>query len=201
MYQIPIRCISHALFRAWNWPEPGALVSVISILSICLICICPGVHTVRVPEDERYLLGADGDGSDGAAAPNEPARDHRLHQILSAWVWRHQCQHWARPPPALHPQRHPGKSKKKNPKLLTDDRIFFLFSFSLLLGAALTPRRFLSGLSWHLHTVLSLFCLKFFSYQILCLYDSVDAIDVDKVVEYVKGLQQEDGSFAGDKWG
>lgn len=37
--------------------------------------------------------------------------------------------------------------------------------------------------------------------QILCLYDSVDAIHVDKVVEYVKGLQQEDGSFAGDKWG
>lgn len=43
--------------------------------------------------------------------------------------------------------------------------------------------------------------LKILSYQILCLYDSVDAIDVDKVVEYVKGLQQEDGSFAGDKWG
>uniref|UniRef100_A0A3B5MR72 Geranylgeranyl transferase type-2 subunit beta n=1 Tax=Xiphophorus couchianus TaxID=32473 RepID=A0A3B5MR72_9TELE len=37
--------------------------------------------------------------------------------------------------------------------------------------------------------------------QILCLYDSLDAINVDKVVEYVKGLQQEDGSFAGDKWG
>lgn len=37
--------------------------------------------------------------------------------------------------------------------------------------------------------------------QILSLYDSVDALDVDKVVEYVKGLQQEDGSFAGDKWG
>lgn len=37
--------------------------------------------------------------------------------------------------------------------------------------------------------------------QILCLYDNVDAIDVDKVVEYIKGLQQDDGSFAGDKWG
>lgn len=37
--------------------------------------------------------------------------------------------------------------------------------------------------------------------QILCLYDSTDAIDVDKVVEYIKSLQQEDGSFAGDKWG
>ena len=39
------------------------------------------------------------------------------------------------------------------------------------------------------------------SFQILSLYDDVDAISVDKVVEYVKGLQQEDGSFAGDKWG
>lgn len=37
--------------------------------------------------------------------------------------------------------------------------------------------------------------------QILCLYDNTDAIDVDKVVEYIKCLQQEDGSFAGDKWG
>lgn len=38
-------------------------------------------------------------------------------------------------------------------------------------------------------------------HQILCLYDSKNAIDVDKVVDYVKGLQEEDGSFAGDKWG
>uniref|UniRef100_A0A4W3IJH9 Geranylgeranyl transferase type-2 subunit beta n=1 Tax=Callorhinchus milii TaxID=7868 RepID=A0A4W3IJH9_CALMI len=37
--------------------------------------------------------------------------------------------------------------------------------------------------------------------QILSLYDSLHVIDVHKVVEYVKGLQQEDGSFAGDKWG
>lgn len=39
------------------------------------------------------------------------------------------------------------------------------------------------------------------THQILCLYDSIDVIDVDKVVDYVKRLQQEDGSFAGDKWG
>uniref|UniRef100_A0A671MTH5 Geranylgeranyl transferase type II subunit beta n=1 Tax=Sinocyclocheilus anshuiensis TaxID=1608454 RepID=A0A671MTH5_9TELE len=37
--------------------------------------------------------------------------------------------------------------------------------------------------------------------QILSLYDSINIIDVDKVMDYVKGLQQEDGSFAGDKWG
>ena len=37
--------------------------------------------------------------------------------------------------------------------------------------------------------------------QILSLYDNVQALDVDKVVEYIKALQQEDGSFAGDKWG
>ena len=41
----------------------------------------------------------------------------------------------------------------------------------------------------------------FFPSQILSLYDNVNAIDVDKVVEYVRQLQQEDGSFAGDKWG
>lgn len=49
--------------------------------------------------------------------------------------------------------------------------------------------------------ILSLYLLLYSFLQILCLYDSVDALDVDKVVEYIKGLQQEDGSFAGDKWG
>ena len=57
------------------------------------VCACPGVHAVRVPEDERDLLGADSDGPYGAAAPNESAGDHRLHQSLSARVWRHQRQH------------------------------------------------------------------------------------------------------------
>lgn len=33
------------------------------------------------------------------------------------------------------------------------------------------------------------------------MYDALDLIDVDKTVEYVKSLQQEDGSFIGDKWG
>ncbi|CAB1326865.1 unnamed protein product, partial [Coregonus sp. 'balchen'] len=36
--------------------------------------------------------------------------------------------------------------------------------------------------------------------QILSLYDGVNMLDVDKVVEYIRGLQQDDGSFAGDKW-
>lgn len=38
-------------------------------------------------------------------------------------------------------------------------------------------------------------------FQILTLYDSVSVLDIDRVVEYVKSLQQDDGSFAGDKWG
>lgn len=38
-------------------------------------------------------------------------------------------------------------------------------------------------------------------FQILVLYDSLDVICIDKVVEFVSGLQQEDGSFFGDKWG
>ena len=38
-------------------------------------------------------------------------------------------------------------------------------------------------------------------FQILCLYDAVETIDIDKLVSYISGLQQEDGSFFGDKWG
>lgn len=38
-------------------------------------------------------------------------------------------------------------------------------------------------------------------FQILTLYDSINVIDVDKVVAYVQSLQKEDGSFAGDVWG
>ena len=38
--------------------------------------------------------------------------------------------------------------------------------------------------------------------QILALYGRLDAVDADKVVGYVAGLQnREDGSFAGDEWG
>uniref|UniRef100_A0A8C5VLJ3 Geranylgeranyl transferase type-2 subunit beta n=1 Tax=Microcebus murinus TaxID=30608 RepID=A0A8C5VLJ3_MICMU len=36
--------------------------------------------------------------------------------------------------------------------------------------------------------------------QILTLYDSINVIDVNKVVEYAQSLQKEDGSFAGDIW-
>jgi len=38
-------------------------------------------------------------------------------------------------------------------------------------------------------------------YQILALFDAFDSISVDSVVHYVSGLQQNDGSFYGDKWG
>ena len=31
--------------------------------------------------------------------------------------------------------------------------------------------------------------------------DCVDKIDVEGVVRYIQSLQQEDGSFTGDKWG
>lgn len=37
--------------------------------------------------------------------------------------------------------------------------------------------------------------------QILCMYDALDVINVDKVVNYVKERQQADGSFVGDQWG
>lgn len=37
--------------------------------------------------------------------------------------------------------------------------------------------------------------------QILCMYDALDVINVDKVISYVKERQQADGSFTGDQWG
>lgn len=37
--------------------------------------------------------------------------------------------------------------------------------------------------------------------QILCMYDALDEINIDKVVSYVKERQQPDGSFTGDQWG
>lgn len=37
--------------------------------------------------------------------------------------------------------------------------------------------------------------------QILCLYDSINTIDVEGVIKYVASLQKPDGSFTGDKWG
>ena len=37
--------------------------------------------------------------------------------------------------------------------------------------------------------------------QILCLYDALDAVDCDKIVQYIVKLQNEDGSFSGDQWG
>lgn len=37
--------------------------------------------------------------------------------------------------------------------------------------------------------------------QILCMYDALDVIDIDKVVNYVRDRQQADGSFTGDQWG
>ena len=35
----------------------------------------------------------------------------------------------------------------------------------------------------------------------MSLYDCIEKINVEKTVEYVSKLQQEDGSFVGDKWG
>lgn len=37
--------------------------------------------------------------------------------------------------------------------------------------------------------------------QILTMYDALDMVNTEKVVEFVVSLQQEDGSFYGDKWG
>lgn len=37
--------------------------------------------------------------------------------------------------------------------------------------------------------------------QILALFDRLDAVDADKIANYIAGLQNEDGSFSGDGWG
>mmetsp|Transcript_26600 Transcript_26600/g.103531 ORF Transcript_26600/g.103531 Transcript_26600/m.103531 type:complete len:174 (+) Transcript_26600:320-841(+) len=37
--------------------------------------------------------------------------------------------------------------------------------------------------------------------QILAIYNELDRLDMEKVVEYIKSLQNEDGSFSGDQWG
>ncbi|KAJ6662623.1 hypothetical protein lerEdw1_011760 [Lerista edwardsae] len=54
--------------------------------------------------------------------------------------------------------------------------------------------------------VLGNFCVGSFNWngfvlQILTLYESLHVVDVNKIVGYVKSLQKEDGSFAGDRWG
>lgn len=69
----------------------------------------------------------------------------------------------------------------------SDVGTFLAFECALISGS-FSPLLFFSFSVWSLP-------------QILSLYDNVNVIDVDKVVEYVRGLQQEDGSFAGDKWG
>lgn len=51
------------------------------------------------------------------------------------------------------------------------------------------------NLRWYLFVSIS------FCFQVLCLYDAIEVIDVDMAVEYIKALQQTDGSFVGDKWG
>ncbi|KAI0980348.1 hypothetical protein GJ496_005157 [Pomphorhynchus laevis] len=54
--------------------------------------------------------------------------------------------------------------------------------------------------AWVNHEPHLLFTLS--SIQILITADKMDLIDDKRVIgEYIKGLQQEDGSFAGDKWG
>ncbi|CAH9142707.1 unnamed protein product [Cuscuta epithymum] len=37
--------------------------------------------------------------------------------------------------------------------------------------------------------------------QVLALFDKIDVLDIDKISNYIVGLQNEDGSFSGDMWG
>lgn len=47
----------------------------------------------------------------------------------------------------------------------------------------------------------SQYYMPFLFIQILCMLDALDSINTEKVAKYVKDLQQENGSFFGDKWG
>lgn len=37
--------------------------------------------------------------------------------------------------------------------------------------------------------------------QIILIYDVMEEINKEKLIEFICGLQQEDGSFTGDSWG
>ncbi|XP_039173235.1 geranylgeranyl transferase type-2 subunit beta 2-like [Eucalyptus grandis] len=37
--------------------------------------------------------------------------------------------------------------------------------------------------------------------QVLALFDKLHVLDINKVTDYIKALQNEDGSFSGDIWG
>lgn len=48
------------------------------------------------------------------------------------------------------------------------------------------------------NNMLQLFEISFsVFFQVLCIYDKLDAIDVEAAVNYIAGLQNSDGSFSG----
>ena len=79
------------------------------IIWFVLGVVSPGVHVIRIPADEWHLLGSDRDGPHEPAAQDELRGDHRVHQVLPARVWRHQCEHRARSSSTVHPQRSAGE--------------------------------------------------------------------------------------------
>lgn len=40
-----------------------------------------------------------------------------------------------------------------------------------------------------------------FGLKIVVIYDFLDEINKEKLIEFIVNLQQQDGSFSGDKWG
>lgn len=70
---------------------------------------CLGILYVGVFEDERCVLGADSNGSHGAAAPNEQRRNSVIHQIVSTRMWRNKREHRSRSSSSVYPQCCPGK--------------------------------------------------------------------------------------------
>jgi len=57
------------------------------------------------------------------------------------------------------------------------------------------PRDALAARNTHLTYVSMRPCM-----QIMLLLDKLEQIDAERAVSYISGLQQPDGSFAGDEW-
>ena len=58
------------------------------IIGFVLGVVSPGVHVIRIPEDEWHLLGSDCDGPHEPATQDELRGDYRVHQVLPARMWR-----------------------------------------------------------------------------------------------------------------
>lgn len=104
-----------------------------------------GILYVWIPENERHLLGFDGDGPHGTASSHEQRGNPGVYQVVPAWVWGHKCEHWARSASSLHSQCCPGRRLWLDPRGWSCD-LWGGVSVNFLLREVLPTR---SVMSWH----------------------------------------------------